>query len=92
MRYSRKEVFKWPTKWKLKGSTPQMIRKMKVKTKCKLKLFTFQIQQTNLKSGDTLDLQRLRCHIASHTFIVNTEIGVAILEGNLPFIKFNMPY
>lgn len=25
------------------------IRKMKVKTKCKLKLFTFQIQQTNFK-------------------------------------------
>ena len=28
----------------------------------------------------------------SHRFIVNTEIGVATLEGNLLFIKFNMLY
>ena len=67
-----------------------MIRKMKVKTKCKLKPFTFQIQQTNFKVSWYSRL--IKGHIDSHTFIVNTEIGVAILEGNLPFIKFNMPY
>ena len=44
------------------------------------------------RSNARAESRLIKGHIDSHTFIVNTEIGVAILEGNLPFIKFNMPY